>query len=150
MRIRSKQNFSCFVVLQIFTLFVLYQCMQLESSDSRIMPLCICGMLFFLNLCGMVQEIRSSICELPDEDQKAKSPVSVKICLGYLFGFAFAVWLIGFYIASPIFVAAYVRINGGSWKSSLLTGCLAGVFLYLIFPVCLQVDMYPGILLFNL
>lgn len=57
-----------------------------------------------------------------------------------------AIWLFGFLIASPIFVFLWMMIGGGkSLKLSIYVGFATLVFIYGLFELILQYDLYPGI-----
>lgn len=57
-----------------------------------------------------------------------------------------AIWLFGFLIASPLFVFLWMLIGGGkSLKLSLYVGLGTLAFIYGLFEMVLQYDLYPGV-----
>jgi hypothetical protein len=57
----------------------------------------------------------------------------------WLWGLFFAVHLVGFPIAVPLFVFLYVKSYGGSWSTALLLTAVTGGFLYGIYDYFLSV-----------
>ena len=58
---------------------------------------------------------------------------------GWLWGLFFAIHLIGFPIALPLFVFLYVKLYGGSWLTAVLLTALTSGFLYGIYERLLSV-----------
>ena len=63
-----------------------------------------------------------------------------------LVGLAIGCRLLGFYLAPFLFVALYVRLNGGSLKETILCSLCAPAFIYLLFNVLLKLDLEQGLL----
>jgi hypothetical protein len=57
----------------------------------------------------------------------------------WLWGLFFAIHLIGFRIALPMFVFLYVKLYGGGWLTSLLLTALTWTLLYTIYDHLLSV-----------
>lgn len=57
----------------------------------------------------------------------------------WLWGLFFAIHLLGFPIALPLFVLLYVKLNGGGWLTSVLLTALTWGFLYGIYDRLLSV-----------
>jgi len=57
----------------------------------------------------------------------------------WLWGLFFAVHLIGFPIALPLFVFVYVKTYGGSWLTAIILTAVTGSFLYGIYDYFLSV-----------
>lgn len=68
---------------------------------------------------------------------------------GWILGFYVTIYLIGFPVAIPLFVFAYVKVYGGRWGTALSLAFLAWVFLYGIFEKILHVP-WPTPLLWSL
>ncbi len=60
-------------------------------------------------------------------------------------GFALAIYLFGFTVAMPIFIAAYMKTHGTKWAPSLITGVLMAAFCYGIFTWFFEMNLYPGV-----
>lgn len=57
----------------------------------------------------------------------------------WLWGLFFAIHLIGFPIALPLFVFLYVKLYGGSWLTAIILTAVTGSFLYGIYDYFLSV-----------
>jgi hypothetical protein len=57
----------------------------------------------------------------------------------WLWGLFFAIHLIGFPVALPVFVFLYVKFYGGGWLTSLLLTAVTWLFLYIIYDHLLSV-----------
>jgi hypothetical protein len=57
----------------------------------------------------------------------------------WLWGLFFAIHLIGFPIALPLFVFLYVKLYGGSWLTAITLTAVTGSFLYGIYDYFLSV-----------
>lgn len=68
---------------------------------------------------------------------------------GWILGFYVTIYLIGFPVAIPLFVFAYVKVYGGRWGTALSLAFLAWAFLYGIFEKILHVP-WPEPLLYSL
>lgn len=62
-------------------------------------------------------------------------------------GFFVAVYLVGFYIAIPAFLLPFLRFQGNiSWGKTVAFTVGTGLFIYLLFNVCLGEELFAGIL----
>jgi hypothetical protein len=57
----------------------------------------------------------------------------------WLWGLFFAIHLIGFPVALPLFVFLYVKLYGGGWLTSVLLSALTWTFLYGVYDYLLNV-----------
>lgn len=80
------------------------------------------------------------------EEEKVSPWREATACLWMLAGLALIVFL-GFMIAVPIFIVTYMMIRGRrSLRQSLVSALLTSLFIWLIFSVLLEYELYPGIL----
>jgi hypothetical protein len=56
-----------------------------------------------------------------------------------------AIYLIGFYVAVPLFCFVFLKWNARGWITSLLFGIIIIVLIYLIFNVVLKTPLYQGL-----
>ena len=67
--------------------------------------------------------------------------------LGWVFGFFLMLWLVGVFIAVPVFAFAYLKIAGkAGWIGAGLYAIVSGGILYVAFQRLLSVPMPDGIL----
>ena len=84
-----------------------------------------------------------------DDNSRKKETKRGVIILCWTAGFALATYLIGFYIAIPVFSLAYLKTHGRRWLTSILFAAIILGFIYLVFNVVLKTTLYRG-LIFNL
>ena len=69
------------------------------------------------------------------------------IVWGYFLGLIAGILLLGFRIAVPVFLVAFLRFQAGaSWRSALLYGGLGALAMYLLFEKVLRVSLHAGFL----
>ncbi len=66
---------------------------------------------------------------------------------GWLYGFAAALWLIGYYLAIPLMVLAYMRRHRETLAMTIALPAGAGLATWVIFGHFLHLPFPPGILL---
>jgi hypothetical protein len=73
------------------------------------------------------------------------------VMFSWMFGFFFAIWLVGYPIAIPLLVFTYLKFQSGeSWKLSILLTALSWVFFYSLFVRLLTLPFPDGWLLTKL
>ena len=87
--------------------------------------------------------------------QKEMDPAVVKrrtiVMFSWMFGFFFAIWLVGYPIAIPLLVFSYIKFQSGeSWKLTIILTALSWVFFYTLFVRLLTLPFPDGWLLTKL
>jgi len=67
------------------------------------------------------------------------------LVLGWVAGFIFAVYIVGFLVSIPLFMFLYLKLHGQKWRISIIMPIIAIAFVYLIFVVLLKLVLFPGI-----
>lgn len=81
-----------------------------------------------------------------EDDQAARLRQEI-VLIGYLFGLVISHLLLGFWIASPLFVAVFLRLyEGASWRVVVLSAAATWLTLYVIFDQLLTVSIFEGFL----
>ncbi|MBI4633396.1 MAG: tripartite tricarboxylate transporter TctB family protein [Deltaproteobacteria bacterium] len=62
----------------------------------------------------------------------------------WLVGFGLMIYLLGFFVAIPLYVFAYMKSHGSRWWASLITGALLPAFCYGIFVLLLEMKLHRG------
>lgn len=66
---------------------------------------------------------------------------------GYFLGLIAGILLLGFRVAVPVFLVAFLRFQAGaSWRNALLYGGLGALAMYLLFERLLRVSLHTGFL----
>jgi len=68
----------------------------------------------------------------------------------WMIGFALAIYVLGFMIAIPLYICAYMKSHGTRWSVSIMTGGGMAAFCYIIFVLILEMKLYSGIILMHL
>ena len=68
------------------------------------------------------------------------------IILAWLLGFAVAIWIVGFYLASFFFVFFYMKLQGKmNWITCFSYPTVYMILVFVLFDMVLHVNMYRGI-----
>ncbi len=151
---RTKENFFSLGIILIITLLFMYSAIQLEFFESKIMPIFIGSMTIILLCLACYNEYTKIGCYTLSEDENSKKDISANDiktlkCILPLFILTFLIYILGFYVATPIFLFAYMKISGSSLLSATIISVLAGLFIYIVFPILLETPLYTGILIQN-
>lgn len=132
---------------------------SLAYSDPKVklMPAITSGFTIVLSLIALVKDLRTgSKGSMPTDDdgdvvedeQILNTPLIAyfKAFLWFVVLIAL-VCIVGFIIAIPIWMTAYLWKQGYRWWTSLLLGMGLVVIIYLAFTVLFQVELYPGVVL---
>lgn len=138
-----------YIAIIIFVLVIFYQTLHLYYLTSKIIPFILCMVVFILTIAGIVNEF----CKIKtdgidkkcvEEQPRNKSQKSMLECALYVFILAFLIYALGFLMAMPIFMLAYIKYNGGSWVESIITAIVVSGMVYTIFDLILRTDLYHG------
>lgn len=122
-----------------------------EGMGARLLPLLLTILLALLSISLLIQGLirrrkGSGEAEVspPLLGAHLKIPaVLVVLLILYLL----ALDLLGFLIATPVFLIVVMRVLGSAWRSSALLGVSFTAFIYLIFSLLFQVPLPTGSLL---
>jgi hypothetical protein len=71
----------------------------------------------------------------------------ILLAVAWISGYLTALFLIGFMIATPIYILSYMRIHGGrSLRDSALAAAATTVAIWLTFVLLFRYPLYPGVL----
>lgn len=156
MKIKSGSVFLIFILLLM--LFVIWQSIGFGHKEATLTPLILSSLIFILGLVQLAKELRSEKAkeEINDDEEvsltvvsraKGSEIVRFAIALSWIGGFAFAIYLIGFFPAILLFAFFYLKFRGHTWPScTIFALCFTGL-IYLVFDVGFKSQLYKGILL---
>ena len=161
MKLRPAALFSL-VVLIFFCVFV-YEAKEWRMQ-ARLYPFAIgipmlifAVVQFILDLKGVKakQSADGSPMDFQFAAQDHIAPEEVKrrtiTMFAWMFGFFFAIWLVGYPIAIPLLVFCYLKFQSGeSWTLSILLTVISWVFFYTLFVRLLTLPFPDGWLLTKL
>jgi len=129
--------------------------LRMEYLSSKLLPLIIGGVVFVLSVIGLIREMasekRNSIAKQVERDE-ANDAGSVSEWIGYavhggwIAGFFFVIYLLGFMTAIPLFLLLYMRWLGNGWAVAIAFAVVIPFVLYAIFEIGVGIDLYPGFL----
>lgn len=155
MKVRPQAIFS-FIFLIFFIVFV-YQA-QDWRLQARLYPLAIGIPMIILAFIQVILDLRGVERKQKDDapvmDFQFAQTVEPKLArhraitmFGWLFGFFFCIWLIGFSITIPLMVFSYLKIQSNEkWGISIVLTALAWVFFYFLFVRLLNLPFPDGLI----
>ena len=150
MKSRGNFYFLIFVIVAMLAVFIL-SALQ-KYYESKLLPMIISGIVLILAGIGLGREMAGGGAtrgKKVDEDQMIVSGSEwrrILLALTWLTGFILIVFLIGFIVAIPIFVAAYMKTHGTKWFTAITFAVISTAFMYGVFEIAMKVTLYRGIL----
>ncbi len=123
-------------------------------AKAALFPLVICVPLFFLAAAEVLWALfGAEAASASDFKLSEHLPQSVAlrrtgIAAAWILGFFFGILLLGFLVAVPVFVLAYLKIQGGrGWVFSAVFTAVVWAFFYGLFDLLLHLPFPAGVLL---
>jgi ABC-type sugar transport system permease subunit len=144
--------FLIFVIIGMAVFFV--TSLGYEETQVKLMPLLTSGFTLLFSLIALVQDVRSGSKEsMPTdeegeiiEDERKRTPLSAYFkALGWFVVLIVAVYFVGFLVATPLWMVAYLSQTGTRWWKAVLYGVGFTVINYLVFTAVLHVELYQGV-----
>ena len=104
-----------------------------------------------LSLVQLARELRLKKGKTDASEAEVKRPDMDVLTSQYVLeaawmaGFALTIYLLGFIIAIPLYICAYMKLHGTKWPVAIITGVLMAAFSYGIFVLALEMKLYPGV-----
>ena len=155
MKVRPQAIFS-FIFLIFFIVFV-YQA-QDWRLQARLYPLAIgipmvilAIIQVILDLKGVERKQRDDAAPVDFQFTQTVEPKLARrraiIMFGWLFGFFFSIWLLGFSITIPLMVFSYLKIQSNEkWTISIILTVTAWLFFYFLFVRLLNLPFPDGLI----
>ena len=93
----------------------------------------------------IAQERKSSEADSAQTETKGTNLGSV---LGWVLGFPLIIYFLGFFIAIPLLLLAYIKLRGRSWVATITIAVITTALIYGVFEFSLKADLWKG-LIFN-
>jgi bacteriorhodopsin len=154
MRTLRSSIYSLIVVI-VLMVAVIGLSLRLAYFASKLLPVVIASMVLLLAVIDLVMEIKAEHSpKAPETAAKtgAGGKTGVKASkyfryVSWLVGFSLAIYMVGFLIAIPLFVGAYMKRHGSHWLGTVTTAILYTGIIYAVFDLALKADLYKGKLL---
>ena len=148
MKVKGSLWLTVFFLL--LGLFGITQSLTFGYWESMVLPLAISSLIFILASVEMARELRRR--QTTGEGKVAKeSPGNAQlkglgVVFGWAGGFALGVYLLGFYIAAPLFAFSYLKWRRRSWLVAAAFAIAVLALIYVVFAVALKTPLYRGLI----
>ena len=133
-------------------LAVIVASLYMEHWKTKLLPLILGGLIFFLSAIELWQEIRGEDKAEKTKASEGKPKKSGRDVYGYLIagswvvGFLLCIFFLGFYVAIPLLTISYMKLHGTQWwLTILLAACSLGL-MYLLSEPLAGIPLYRGML----
>ena len=156
--VRQRQFWSAISVLVLSIGFLLWA--KTYPDDSGAVPVLVAWGTIVLAIIDVISQFETSfgrwvrrlitadkIVEWKMEGDETASVPRVLLSVAWVGAYLVALFLIGFIIATPIYVLLYMLIHGGrSLRDSALAAAATTLTIWLTFVVLFRYPLYPGVL----
>lgn len=150
-----KAGGSLFIA--VFFLFLgffgLIQSLFFRYWESMVLPLSISCCLVVLAGIQIIREIRRDQRKVGIKEPSLPHITDVNINLRWLglivtwtAAFAISIFVLGFYIAIPIFTFAYLKWHRRSWVTAIVFASTTLAVVHTVFVLLLKVSLFPGLI----
>jgi hypothetical protein len=148
--VRLKGSFWLAVFFLALGLFGISQALTFGYWESVTLPLAISIIISVLAAVEVARELKRlrevAAAEATAEDSGAKAENRrLGLILGWSAGFCLATYLLGFYIAIPVFAFAYLKWRRRSWLAAVIFAIALLAFSYAVFAIGLKAPLYKGL-----
>lgn len=151
---KLKGSFWVALLFLVLGLLGIIQSLTFGYWESMVLPLAISIIIFILAAVEVARELKrrgdkgtASAAETAAKDSERKTENRrLGLILGWAAGFCLAVYLLGFYISTPLFAFAYLKWRRRSWLVAVVFAISLLAFSYLVFAVGLEVPLYKGLI----
>jgi hypothetical protein len=150
---KIKGSFWVAIFFLLLGIFGIVQSLTFRYWESMVLPLAISSLLFILAAVEVGKELlHQNNREAAVEKKTGKEGLNkIEIRrLGWVFswaaGFSLAIYLLGFYIAIPVFAFAYLKWRRRSWLAAIIFALAILAFTYGVFEIGLKAPLYKGLI----
>lgn len=139
-------------VILVASFVALFSVFAIDSSDAKLLPVAVASVLIALSaielwrahLWGKSNSKNGSTNVVPEIADMPAPWTSYLIHYAWVVGFVAALYVVGFLMALPVFLTAYVRWLKASWLASISMAVLLTALFYCAFEYALGLPMYRG------
>lgn len=148
-------SYSLIFVLVVMVAFIGLS-LKLEYFASKLLPLLMSNIVLLLGVIALAREIKAghsleeATASTSETDVGEKNSAEVSIYSGiaaWIFGFFLSIYVMGFMIATLLFVGAYMKRNGSKWPATVITAVIFTGIIYAVFNLAFKAELYKGQLL---
>ena len=154
MKTKLTANSYVLIAIMVIMLIVIIASLGMHPK-SQFLPLLLGSVTFILAAIelgkGFLARDGSGVNETKDETsggQESRLTWHGYLLSGaWLVGFVLVFYLLGFLIATPLFILLFMKTHGVKWLKSITFAIVIPAMIYLVFQLALNVDLHPGLLL---
>ena len=115
--------------------------------ESWLLPIIVAGFIFVLAAVQIYRELsaKERVTTVAGEEPAEVKGAGFGSVLGWVLGLPLAIYLLGFIMATPLFLLCYLKLRRHSWAVSIATAALTTVAIYGIFELGLESDLWKGL-----
>ncbi len=152
MKIKGSSYFL--IVIILIMLVTIVASLRMEDFESKFLPLTFASLILVLAVMRLWREIKAGgeTAGTTADDETGSASADAVGWRGYLVhgswvvGFALGIYLLGFLVAIPIFMLAYMRWLGTRWLTVIISAIVTPAILYGLFEIALKTVLYRGLL----
>lgn len=152
-------DFYVYIVIALFALVVMVYSLTYEFLTAKALPLALGGVILVLSSIKAIAAFprKTEKTEVPKEHKDDNKDIEKEESeeftwreylptVAWLTGYFVGVFLLGFMIASPLFIAAYMKTRGSRWLQIIIVAAAADAAMYGLFTLAFNIDLYGGLL----
>jgi peptidoglycan/LPS O-acetylase OafA/YrhL len=150
MRVRGSLGIAVFFLL--VGIFGVVQSLTFRYWESTVLPLATSGIILILAVVEVGKELRrrnkEEAAAETEGGKEGKHSIDIRklgLVFGFVAAFSLAVYLLGFYIAIPLFSLAYLKWRGRSWLVAVVFAIAMLAFVYGVFVLGLKAPLFEGL-----
>jgi peptidoglycan/LPS O-acetylase OafA/YrhL len=150
MRVRGSLGIAVFFLL--VGIFGVVQSLTFRYWESTVLPLATSGIILILAVVEVGKELRrrdnGEAAAETEGGKEGKRSIDIRklgLVFGFVAAFSLAVYLLGFYIAIPLFSLAYLKWRGRSWLVAVVFAIAMLAFVYGVFVLGLKAPLFEGL-----
>ena len=150
---KLKGNSYFLIALLLLGLFGIGVSLTFDAYEATVLPLLLLSALVLLSAIQLTRELRTgdktqtAIEEKPPREAESRIEWRrLGLPLGWVLGFTVGTYLLGFFIAIPLFVLSYLRMHGRSWLIAIVFATVTTAAEYAIFEFGLRAHLWRGLI----
>lgn len=136
-------SFYSLIVFMVICLVFIGLSLRLEYSDPKLLPILVASIAFILAGIGLRQEM---LARDKPETEDREGWRRYMVIGAWIVGFTLAIYMLGFIIASALFLLSYMKSHGARWLVAVTVTILIPASIYSLFELALGVTLYQGVI----
>ena len=155
MRKLRGSSYSLILVMVVMLAFIGLS-LRLVYFASKLLPLLIGSIVLVLAAIALAREIKAGhsleegIATTNETGVGEKTSAEVGKYSGiaaWIIGFFLSIYVLGFIIATLLFVGVYMKRHGSKWPETVITAVIFTGIIYAVFDLAFKAELYKGQLL---